>query len=76
MVYQLAITSHCSLLQASNISIMNAPGKETYPLLSDKSIDMKNSCDLVQVLKIVIAHVEVKKWEWHLEDRVFILLQL
>lgn len=63
MVRQLATTSHYSLLQASNISTMHASGKETYPLLLDKTTDMKNSRDLVQVFKIVIVHSELKKME-------------
>lgn len=75
MVHQLAITSHYSLLQASNIPTMNTPGKETYPLLLDTTTDMKNSHDFVQVFKKVIVHFELKKWKQHLEARGFILLQ-
>lgn len=75
MVHQLAITSHYSLLQASNLPTMNAPGREMYPLLLDTTTDMKNSQDLVQVFLKVIVHFELKKWEQHLEARIFILLQ-
>lgn len=41
MGHQLVITSHYSLSKASNISTMNAAGKEIYPFLLDKTADKK-----------------------------------